>query len=502
MKPVPLHALSLLLALHAAHAETFVVTRLDDPLPDACVAGDCSLREAMQAANSNDEFAPDDVIQLGAGSHVLIRGALSIGQSLDVRGAGSTQTSVSSDADLFVSGGPGRLNVTGMTLDATTEFTSAISGGSGPVEVDDVIVLRGSVGAGGDLTLRTSELRGSFQCSQAEGHCTVEDSHVASLYAVTPAGEPGATITIRRSIVDGELRPDYPLNGIVLHGGSLLVEDSLLMHLNVGVKVLYATIPMTLRRVHYLDNDEPVHTEVAATITIEDSLFEGNLVRALYAAGGANWTVRGSSFVNNRVNGNAGGAIVIEDDTAVLIENCSFSGNTFTVEAAADGARGGAIGFRNATDIDLELRHVTIVPPTPPPAGAQGLGLGGVGGGSAVTINVDNSILRGSCRLDAGALHHASGNIESLGDTCGLSAASNQVNASASDLAIGTLGDHGGPTPTYEPGPDSVAIDAGDPDRCLDTDQRGYPRPFGAVCDVGAVEVGADDHLFSDGFEG
>jgi hypothetical protein len=34
-------------------------------------------------------------------------------------------------------------------------------------------------------------------------------------------------------------------------------------------------------------------------------------------------------------------------------------------------------------------------------------------------------------------------------------------------------------------------------------DQRGYQRPYpaGADCDVGAVEVGADDPIFADGFE-
>src|SRR5918911_10783 len=36
-----------------AWATTFTVTRIDDPSPDSCAQGDCSLREAVIAANSN-----------------------------------------------------------------------------------------------------------------------------------------------------------------------------------------------------------------------------------------------------------------------------------------------------------------------------------------------------------------------------------------------------------------------------------------------------------------
>ena len=70
-----------------AHAETFVVTRFDDPLPDGCQPADCSLREAATAASENDPFAGDDRIQLEAGSYTLIRGELPWGsrnQTLEI----------------------------------------------------------------------------------------------------------------------------------------------------------------------------------------------------------------------------------------------------------------------------------------------------------------------------------------------------------------------------------------------------------------------------------
>jgi hypothetical protein len=88
------------------------------------------------------------------------------------------------------------------------------------------------------------------------------------------------------------------------------------------------------------------------------------------------------------------------------------------------------------------------------------------------------------------------GNIESPGDTCGLTDPSDLVNVTAVELALGPLQDNGGPTETHALLPGSVAIDripeamcvdaAGDP---LTTDQRGVARPQGAMCDVGAFEL-------------
>ncbi|MGB7491766.1 MAG: CSLREA domain-containing protein, partial [Thermoanaerobaculia bacterium] len=49
-------------------AATFDVTRFDDPVPDECALGDCSLREAVIAANENGEA---DMIMLPAGIYTL-----------------------------------------------------------------------------------------------------------------------------------------------------------------------------------------------------------------------------------------------------------------------------------------------------------------------------------------------------------------------------------------------------------------------------------------------
>ena len=83
-----------------ACAASFNVTRFDDPLPGACLPADCSLREAVIAANA----LPDaDTILLGGGVYELTQtaaGADEVHRDLDIRapltisGLGSSLTTV------------------------------------------------------------------------------------------------------------------------------------------------------------------------------------------------------------------------------------------------------------------------------------------------------------------------------------------------------------------------------------------------------------------------
>ncbi|MBK8268691.1 MAG: hypothetical protein IPK83_10485 [Planctomycetes bacterium] len=92
-------------------AAEFVVTRTDDPAPDGCAPGDCSLREAVIAANA---AAGADTITLPAGTFTLsIAGAagvddidpaisdLDIGWGgLTINGAGAASTTIQAAAGL------------------------------------------------------------------------------------------------------------------------------------------------------------------------------------------------------------------------------------------------------------------------------------------------------------------------------------------------------------------------------------------------------------------
>jgi hypothetical protein len=414
-----------------------------------------------------------------------------------------------------VAASDGELALVGVGLDSGG--SAIIADEDSSLSLDDIIVEEGSTsfGSGATVEMRNSELRGSLFCY---GEALIEDSSIFNLYQMEPQ-EGVPAVTLRRTTVDGTLDPDALLpSSMTVHAGSLTIDDSMVADSTLrimgpaSIDVRDSTITrssvnfedaaatLALRRVHYLDNSGPVRTEVAASVTIEDSLFEGNPVRALYAAGGAEWNVNGSSFVGNFVDGNAGGAIVLEDDTVLRIRNSTFAGNSFAPDAAADGARGAAIGYRNGSGAHLILTHVTIADPPDPPAGIVGSAVGGHGGGAAV--DVSNSIVRGSCGMNNGVLQNNVGNVESPGNTCDFDPEFNDADVDSIDLALGALGDHGGPTPTFLPGEDSLVIDHASTPQCLAVDQRGYARPGGVRCDVGAVETDADDTQFADGFDG
>jgi len=497
-----------LLATFAAsvQAATFTVTVTGDSSSGDCLPERCTLRAAMTAANANDPSAGADLIVLPAGTYTVgYTGVLpSVTQAVRLQGAGSGQTIVQTQSQYLFSAGAGAdFTLAGLGIDVP--FVGSGVGGAialraqdgARIALDDIVVKRGWVEfrAGTFAQIRHSELRHYLRCS---GEASIEDSSIFNLLMDFQAEQ--ADVTLRRVIVDSSTDPD-PRPGAIpyIHqaAGTLTIEDSTITHSKAYIDGAAATL--SLRRVHYIDNAGPIQTEAAASVTIENSLLEENTVRALYAAGGAQWNVSGSSFVKNRVNGNAGGAILLEDDTVLRVLNSTFSGNTFTAEAAADGARGAAIGFRHGSGAHLIVRQSTIAAPPSMPAGAIGSAIGGHDNG--IAFDIGNSIVRGSCGMNSNVLQNNTGNIESPGDTCGLLAEQNRVNVSAANLALGALADNGGPTPTILPGAGSLAIDHASTPQCLPVDQRGYARPGGARCDVGAVEADADDTLFEDGFD-
>lgn len=67
------------------------------------------------------------------------------------------------------------------------------------------------------------------------------------------------------------------------------------------------------------------------------------------------------------------------------------------------------------------------------------------------------------------------------------------------DPRLGMLSYQGGFVPTIAFGPGSPALDAGEDGLCPASDARDVSRPYGAHCDIGAIE--SNDYIFADGFE-
>ena len=224
-----------------------------------------------------------------------------------------------------------------------------------------------------------------------------------------------------------------------------------------------------------------------------------------FADGGGVFGVDGvrlgySTFSDNQAD-RGGGVFVSTEAFQASITNATISGNR------ANGAGGGVL-----TMFDIDILNSTITGNRAVFDFGAGLYLGG---GNAL---LNSSIVAGNSTgdgLNAADIGGHSGAV--------ISGSNNLVVASTRPLPAGTLGaqpmlgplqDNGGRSRTHALLPGSPAIDAGGTSDFLHTDQREFDcdyqgvgicvmfeRWVGPAVDIGAVEFGAPDALFDNGFD-
>ncbi len=206
-----------------------------------------------------------------------------------------------------------------------------------------------------------------------------------------------------------------------------------------------------------------------ASPSIERATFSANKADqggAIYNSSGSQGGTANAVIVNATFQGNDasigtsignGGAIYnagVGGTSAIALTNVTFNGNT------ANGANhfGGAMVNQGAGAKPTITNAIFW--------GNQANAMPGFynTGGAQPTISA--SIVQGGCPATA---------------TC--------TDVQDADPLLGALADNGGFGQTMLPGTGSAAIDTGDSAACPATDQRGVPRPQGAGCDIGAVEV-------------
>ena len=130
-----------LAAAPAEAAETYEPTRFDDPAPGMCLPADCSLREALGAANS-DSDADTIILRAGTYTNAAAFGQQLIAQPVTIRGAGARATTIDG-------GGPA---VSDRVLEVTTgpAFMQDLTVTGGVLSGDDGA---GLLASGGPLTL-------------------------------------------------------------------------------------------------------------------------------------------------------------------------------------------------------------------------------------------------------------------------------------------------------------------------------------------------------------
>ena len=227
-----------------------------------------------------------------------------------------------------------------------------------------------------------------------------------------------------------------------------------------------------------------------ARVTIDSAVFSDNSAAqggAIATEGaGIRLSISTSSFLRNQA-GDFGGALFLEGGTT-HISRSSFQENSSDYAGGAIAAHEGVLEVENSTFSDnfaasggvIEVLHdeVTFTHVTMVDNRAR-YDEGAAIHRTAGVIKLYNSIVgaqrgRKSC---TNGLSDARGNISQDG-TCSLM--ETQV-----DPLVGELTG----APAWFPLLDgSPALDAADPEYCLDTDQLGTARPQGGGCDIGAIE--------------
>jgi hypothetical protein len=502
------------LAALSAHATTYYVSRNDDPIPNGCAVDDCSLREAVLDASANP--GPTHNVMLGQATYGLPLGGLTAAGSIRIVGYSNLKTTIEGDGvePVLTAAASASIELQKLAIEAhgAHALDGSVDGDTTLFQVripepDSEVWVQGASDGNGAVLVIESEIHAYLDCGRSR-LCNVYGSRMLRLQG----GRGGATnVRIEDSVFDGDLAPGEASGVVTQTTRDVNIARTTIQNGGIGLVLLGAPPQsVAIDHLHFVGNERPLRLAAPVDMTIDASEFIdndnphglGNGSGALWISnGGAIATVTRSTFAGNAGSDFAGGAVLVENGASLTLRNSTFSNNTFTGTGVGN-PRGAAIGFASDdAGTSLYLYHVTIVPPsTVPDIGISGTAIGGTGGNAGLALAVLNSIVRGSCGLDAGAMDVAVGNIESGGNTCQFAAQDNQVGVSSGALALGLLLDHGGPTRTFKPGASSVAIDAADDALCPATDQRGYPRPFGNHCDVGAVEADADV-LFKDGFE-
>jgi hypothetical protein len=210
------------------------------------------------------------------------------------------------------------------------------------------------------------------------------------------------------------------------------------------------------------------------TLVIRRSLIAAN--SAVYSGGGV--------FNSGTVENPGSGRVSIEDSTII--------GNGATATGYFNGAGGGL--FNNGIAF---ITNSTFLSNSASAGGGMATAPDAIVINSTFTGNEWSQVAGMSANmtntlLGNGPSGNCSGNLTITGSnnlssdaSCAFTGAGNRINT---DPRLGPLVYFGVGVPTYSLLPGSPAIDAGTNAGCPATDQRGFARPFGARCDIGAFE--------------
>ena len=406
------------------------------------VSADCSLREAIQSANTDTAFGGcntgngDDTIALPAGTYTLTR----IGTDEDNNVTGDLDIS----SNIIIAGNGADLTfINGNAIDRVLHTHD-----SNNLTINNTTIQNGHIGTLGDAFGSNSYGGGLYH--ESDGNLTLNRVAILNNFA----GHRGGGV-------------DYRGNAIVINstisgndggwgGGLVSTESNAVMTITNSI--------VSNNTAHERGGGLNIYD---GTVHINRSLFMSNTVDAGDGGGVANsgtLDIRNSTFSSNTASADGGG---IYSSTPMIIENSTISGNSAPVTAGI------------YTEANLTSSHNSIV---------YNNGTGIFQASGAVTI--DNSIVANNTANCNNPLTDNGHNLEYPGTTCGGFTVQ-------SDPSLKPLADNRGYLIGAELGQSILthallfgtpAVDAGSCGTFV-TDQRGFSRPQYAACDIGSFEL-------------
>ena len=467
----------------SAGAATIAPTVFTD---DITVNGNCTLREAVQATNTNADVdlcdhtgaVEPDTINLAGGTpyELTVDGAnensnqtgdldvdLTTGSTLTIDGAGATATTINAEAGwadrILQRSGFNSLTVSDLTI---TDGNNALADPGGAIHssAGDLVVERVRV------TGNRASLRGGG-ISAVGSSLSVTDSTIDDNMDTGGVGGGGlytnvVTTTLTRTVI----RDNTATNVNVPEGGGFKAESTVL-----------TMTDSLIHDNHLIDTDANGVIFggglqlLSSPATIRNSTISNNdMAGGVVEVGGGIQTDANLTLVNSTVSGNEalgaapsdGGGLATNGGVANVIHT------TFGTNAAAD--QGNSV-FHNGGAGNLIVRGSVI----------ETTGAGAACGGTAITSTDDNVFTDLTCGPETGN-DDADANPQLL-----LLADNGGTDAGAPGSTLGLL--------THAPDFGSTVIDHVPTGDCDDelaapllVDQRAVGRPQGPACDAGAVE--------------
>ena len=493
----------------AAHAATYTVTSTADTAGESC-GTDCTLRQAITAANATEEA---DTIEFAtAGTFRLLAALPDLTGTLTLRNTQSASVTISGDANGDGVGNASDARVFLIAQEANISMERlVISGGfddiGGGIYNQGTLALINSTVSGNtvnrDTTLLSSPVRGGGIYNEGTldlTGSTVANNNASANNESTPIAGGGiynvGTLNLTSSIVannsvvaDGDKFPYSNSEGLgfsngLAYGGGVF---------NLGTfNLVSSTLSNNSVRGH---GDEMMRSDTffgysglgygggiynGGTLTMSNSTLSDNVASG---EGGTSTTTGFGGVAHGGSGFGFGGGIYNEDAGTISISSSTISGNRVVAKGGSGSTSEGTASEKGS---GLALSGTAVLANTI---------IAGNGGASGALNDVDYN-----GRFDASEVKVQSQGYNLIGGgdlSARFTAPGDQTGLLGVQLGLGPLQFNGGPTPTRALSPDSVAINAGNPNFSADAhqfDQRGsdFVRVRAGRLDVGAFELQTD----------